>query len=68
MALPALFGFNGAFLGPLVFGVFLDLGGDVASQQGWVIEFIAFTVVASLGAIWPPILVSRSQQQIPLVG
>lgn len=67
MALHALFGFSGAFLGPLVFGVFLDLGGGVASQQGWVIAFIAFTVVAGLGAILLPILAARSQQKMPLL-
>jgi MFS family permease len=66
MALHALFGFSGAFLGPLVFGVFLDFGGGAASQQGWVIAFIAFTVIAGLGAILLPILASRSPQQVPL--
>lgn len=62
MAVHALFGFSGAFLGPLVFGVFLDIGGGATSQQGWVIAFIAFTVMAVLGAILLPILASRSPQ------
>lgn len=66
MALHALFGFSGAFLGPLVFGVFLDLGGGATSQQGWVTAFIAFTVIASLGAMLLPILAGRSPQQEPL--
>ena len=66
MALHALFGFSGAFLGPLIFGVFLDVGGGAASQQGWVTAFIAFTVIAGLGAILLPRLAARSPREIPL--
>ena len=66
MALHALFGFSGAFIGPLFFGAFLDLGGGVASQQGWMIAFIALTVVAGIGAIWLPMLAARSQPKMPL--
>jgi len=67
IALHALFGFSGAFLGPLFFGIFLDLGGGAASQQGWVTAFIAFTVVAGLGAIGLPLLATRSHQKMPFV-
>ena len=66
MALHALFGFSGAFIGPLVFGVFLDFGGGAASQQGWVIAFIAFAVIAVLGATLLSMLASRSPQREPL--
>jgi hypothetical protein len=66
MALHALFGFSGAFIGPPFFGAFLDLGGGVASQQGWMIAFIALTVVAGIGAIWLPRLAARSQPKMPI--
>lgn len=49
MALHALCGFTGAFLGPLFFGTILDLGGGATTQQAWIMAFGAFTVVACLG-------------------
>jgi MFS family permease len=49
MALHALCGFTGAFLGPLFFGTILDLGGGTTTRYAWIMAFGAFTVVACLG-------------------
>jgi MFS family permease len=56
-------GFAGTYM-PGLFGTVLDLGGGAATQQGWLLAFIAFTVVASLGATVLLTLATRAPQQV----
>ncbi len=50
MALHSTIGFTGGFLGPLVFGLLLDVGGG-QSQIGWTIAYAHLAVVILLGPI-----------------
>jgi len=52
MAVHACIGFGGAFLGPLVFGVVLDLGGaNGASAVPWGMAFLVTGLVVAMGPV-----------------
>ncbi len=51
MAVHSTVGFLGAFAGPLVFGVVLDLGGGPASLVGWGLAFAASSLAILLGCL-----------------
>ena len=50
LAVHSVFGFTGAFLGPVIFGAALDGSGGEADPQAWV---VAFAVLAAMIALWP---------------
>ena len=54
MAVHSFIGFLGAFLGPLGFGVVLDLAGGGAGDLSWGLAFASAGLVVALGplAIW----------------
>jgi len=51
MALHALFGFTGAFIGPVVFGVALDVATVNAWANPWPLAFAVMAGIAALGAL-----------------
>lgn len=51
MAVHSCIGFTGAFLGPLVFGAVLDVGGGTAQPMAWVAAFAATGAVVALGPL-----------------
>ena len=51
MAVHSFVGFGGAFLGPLAFGVVLDLGGGPDSALGWGLAFISVGLGVALGPL-----------------
>ncbi len=51
MAVHSMVGFAGAFLGPLAFGVVLDLAGGGASLQAWGLAFAAMGLGVALGPV-----------------
>jgi MFS family permease len=63
MALHALCGFTGAFLGPVLFGTALDLGGGVATRDAWIVAFVVLAVVAAIGPCVLLTVVARSAQE-----
>lgn len=54
MAVYSFIGFAMAFLGPLVFGVVLDLAGG--GRQGWIAAFAVLGAVAASGPLWMRLL------------
>ncbi len=50
LAVHSVFGFTGAFLGPVIFGAALDRSGGEADPQAWI---VAFAVLAAMIALWP---------------
>ncbi|MCG8691085.1 MAG: MFS transporter [Minwuiales bacterium] len=54
MAVHSMFGFAGAFVGPLVFGVVLDLAGGGTSLTAWGFAFISMGLGVAAGplALW----------------
>jgi predicted MFS family arabinose efflux permease len=50
LALHSVFGFTGAFLGPVIFGAALDRAGGEASAAAWI---VAFVTLAAMIAVWP---------------
>jgi len=54
LGLHAVLGFGGAFLGPVVFGFALDLGGGTSDLFAWITAFSCFVVLAAAGslALW----------------
>lgn len=50
MAVYSTFGFLGAFLGPLVFGIALDVAGS-ANLIGWVLAFAAMGAGVAIGPL-----------------
>ena len=50
LGLHAVVGFGGAFLGPILFGLALDLGGGGADPGAWILAFACFVVLACSGA------------------
>lgn len=50
LALHSVFGFTGAFLGPVIFGAALDWSGGEADAQAWI---VAFAALAAMIVIWP---------------
>ena len=54
MAAHSFIGFSGAFLGPLVFGVVLDLAGGASSGLAWGLAFASSGLAVALGplALW----------------
>ena len=50
ISLYSIFGFTGAALGPIIFGVALDLNGGESNGAAWI---IAFSTIAALGLLGP---------------
>ncbi len=50
LAVHSTIGYIGGFLGPLVFGIVLDLSGG-ASETGWVLAFAHLAVIVPLGIV-----------------
>jgi MFS family permease len=50
LALHSMFGFTGAFLGPVIFGAALDGAGGEGAAAGWA---TAFGVMAAMIVLWP---------------
>ena len=55
LALHSVFGFTGAFLGPVIFGAALDHAGGANSARAWV---VAYATLAGLIALWPLMIVT----------
>ena len=51
MAIHSSIGFAGAFLGPLAFGVVLDLGGGGGLLQSWGLAFTVMGLVVATGPL-----------------
>lgn len=51
MAMHSLMGFAGGFLGPLIFGMTLDLTGGASDPAAWGYAFITIGVAAALGPV-----------------
>ena len=49
MAAYSLIGFLGASIGPVVFGLMLDLGGGESSSLGWKLGFVSLAIIVCLG-------------------
>ena len=49
MAVYSLIGFLGASIGPIVFGLMLDLGGGETSSLGWKMGFASLAFIVCLG-------------------
>jgi MFS family permease len=52
MAFQSLIGFAGAFVGPLVVGLVLDLTGGGASNWSWWAAFCSMGLVVALGPLF----------------
>jgi MFS family permease len=55
MAAYSFFGFGGALMGPITFGMILDAGGGASSHRAWLLAFsglalVSLAGVAALGA------------------
>ena len=59
MAMYSLIGFLGASIGPVVFGIMLDLGGGESTALGWKLGFSSPAVMVFLG----PIAVAQGHKQ-----
>ncbi len=59
MAVHSTVGFSGAFIGPLVFGVVLDLAGGGASPLAWGLAFLSMGLGAALGPLAIALLLRR---------
>ena len=59
MAVHSTVGFSGAFIGPLVFGVVLDLAGGGASALAWGLAFLSMGLGAALGPLAIAVLLRR---------
>lgn len=64
LAVHSMLGFGGAFLGPLVFGGVLDLGGGSASTVAWGLAFASAAVLSAIGAVVLPAM-ARSDPRHP---
>jgi MFS family permease len=51
MAVHSCIGFSGAFLGPLVFGVMLDVGDKVPDVSSWGLAFAVTGLAVALGPV-----------------
>lgn len=51
MAMHSVIGFSGAFLGPLIFGVVLDLAGGTGSGLAWGLAFATLGLLPMLGPL-----------------
>lgn len=51
MAVHSVIGFGGAFLGPLVFGIVLDLGGGQESALAWGLAFVSSGLAVASGPL-----------------
>ncbi|MDZ7760554.1 MAG: MFS transporter [Desulfovermiculus sp.] len=60
MALQSLFGFAGAFIGPLAFGLVLDLTGGGTTFQSWWAAFMSIGLIVALGPIFIILFGDRS--------
>jgi MFS family permease len=52
LALHSVFGFTGAFLGPVIFGAALDRAGGETEAAAWI---VAFATLAALIVVWPAV-------------
>jgi hypothetical protein len=50
LALHSVFGFTGAFLGPVIFGAALDRAGGETEAVAWI---VAFATLAAMIVVWP---------------
>ena len=60
MATYSLIGFLGASIGPVVFGLMLDLGGGESSSLGWKLAFSSLAAMVCIG----PIAVAQGQKHL----
>jgi len=51
IAIHSLLGFGAGFVGPLAFGMVLDLAGGGTSSQAWGLAFVSMAVVGALGPL-----------------
>ena len=51
MAVYSFFGFGGALLGPITFGVLLDAGGGASAHAAWRLAFAGVAVVSLAGVL-----------------
>lgn len=51
MAVYSFFGFAGAFMGPVVFGALLDVGGGASAYRAWVLAFAGSAAVSVAGIL-----------------
>jgi len=51
MAVYSFFGFAGALMGPVTFGMLLDAGGGAASHGAWMLAFAGVSLVSVAGAV-----------------
>jgi MFS family permease len=58
MAVHSFIGFGGGFVGPLVFGVMLDLAGGRDAPWAWGVAFAGLGLVIALG----PVFLARLRQ------
>lgn len=52
MAVHSFLGFTGAFVGPVVFGLILDMAGGPDSRTAWGLAFLSFGAVVALGPLF----------------
>jgi len=52
MAVHAMIGFIGSTMGPILFGITLDLGGGEKSQFAWGLSYTVIAVVLMLGPLF----------------
>ncbi len=60
MAVHSFIGFSGAFVGPIAFGVVLDLAGGGASTLSWGLAFLSSGLAVALGPVAVLVLGRRS--------
>jgi len=51
MAVHSCIGFSGAFLGPLIFGVMLDVGASTAFVSPWGLAFVVTGLAVAMGPV-----------------
>ena len=64
MAVHATVGFIGSFLGPLIFGVVLDLAGGGNEPAAWGLSFATLGVVVALGPLFVITLVGGPKKEV----
>ena len=64
MAVHACVGFLGSFLGPLVFGVVLDVAGGRDAMQSWLLSFGTMGAVVALGPLFV-LWLNRGERVLP---
>ena len=63
MALHAMIGFAGATLGPIVFGLVLDLGGGMESATAWALAFASAGLMVATGPLFVRFMIPRGVKE-----